>query len=529
MMAGTLLVIGGDGDWIRTLAGALSGADLRVLTDGDDPEWLLSRGADAPHDWELRRPGGPSSVSAPEAAVTVGGRELPPGEIAGRVLACVERERLLDRQRAIMAGLDNARRDVDADHEELRQELARAGRLLAEANAALEERVAELSRVNGQLRLVQELNGRILEALPEALIACDDSGRITLWSGGASGLLGWDSREATGRPLAQLLRSPDAEGHLMAKILQHAPDRDRVRLTLLSRRREPRPVEIRVLGMRSETDGEAPGPRLLLLTDLAKKELTEEIQRRRDRLASLGELSAGVAHEIRNPLAGIGTCAELLRSRLTPGASEQEFVGVILEEVQRLEKIVSDLTTFARPGEAQPRLDDLHRLLDRMLLLLGGQIRRREIAVTRRYDRRLPKIRIDPDQTLQLLLNVGLNAVQAMPEGGALTLTTMEVTLPSGEKEEGEPGRFLRLRIQDTGPGIPLELRDKVFNPFFTTKSKGSGLGLSIGQRIVEEQGGTMYVEASSGPGAIVVIDFPLDPAPSPGEDQAELFPGGTE
>lgn len=526
MVAGTLLVIGGDGDWVRTLAGMLSGADLQVLTDGEEADWLLCRCREAPREWELRHLGSPDQAPG---AVRVGEEDLPASVVAGRVLACVEQERVLARQRGIVEDLDAARRAVDADREELRGELARANGLLAEANTALHERVAELSRVNTQLELVQDLNARILEALPEALIACDEAGRITLWSGGASALLGWEAAEAVGRPLAQLLRSPDAEGHLLAKILHHVPEHDRVRLTLISRRREAKPVEIRVLGMRSDSEDEASRTQLLLLTDLAKKELAEEIQRRRDRLASLGELSAGVAHEIRNPLAGIGTCAELLRSRLSSGASEQEFVGVILEEVLRLEKIVSDLTTFARPGEAQPRLDDVHRLLDRMLLLLGGQIRRREIAVTKRYDRRLPKIRLDPDQTLQLLLNVGLNAVQAMPEGGALTLTTQEIDTPAEESGEGEPKRSLRLRIQDTGPGIPLELRDKVFNPFFTTKSKGSGLGLSIGQRIVEEQGGTIYVEPAPGPGATIVIDFPLDPAPSAGEDQPDLFPGGTD
>ena len=141
----------------------------------------------------------------------------------------------------------------------------------------------------------------------------------------------------------------------------------------------------------------------------------------------------------------------------------------------------------------------------------------------RRYHHELPRILLDPDQTLQLFLNVGLNAIEAMGSVGTLTVTTQEGVGPS-LTQGGEGQRVLRVLVMDTGPGVPPENRDKVFNPFFTTKPKGSGLGLAICQRIVEEQGGAIFLESTPPQPTTVIVEFPLDGEVTPMDEQIELF-----
>lgn len=233
-------------------------------------------------------------------------------------------------------------------------------------------------------------------------------------------------------------------------------------------------------------------------------------------------MAAGVAHEIRNPLAGIGTSAQVLRSRFAKDDERVKFADVILDEVGRLEKIIENLLLFARPTQPQLVRHDLRHSVERTLQLLGEQIEKQDVRVEIRCDDEPPMVYVDPGQMSQVLLNLVLNAVHAMPAGGRLTLelkTVAKKMAVSGgrRKTDARPGtparsvQFLRLIVSDTGQGIPKQNLSKLFTPFFTTKSAGTGLGLSISQAIMREHGGGIAISSVEGRGTKVAVDIPVE------------------
>lgn len=218
-----------------------------------------------------------------------------------------------------------------------------------------------------------------------------------------------------------------------------------------------------------------------------------------ERLAALGEMTAGVAHEIRNPLGIISSTAELLKERLSRYEPDNRLAQIIVEEVNRLNDKVTEFLDFARPRVPNLQACALDQVLDRSLEFLRPEIERLHIQVERDY-RRDGKLQLaDPDLLHQAFLNLLLNAIQAMPGGGSL-----KVAVASGPNGQGS-----EIRVQDTGEGIAPETLKKVFNPFFTTKEKGSGLGLPIVKSIVESHQGTIHIDSTPGQGTMVVIQLP--------------------
>ncbi|HTP51350.1 MAG TPA: GAF domain-containing protein [Anaeromyxobacteraceae bacterium] len=216
-----------------------------------------------------------------------------------------------------------------------------------------------------------------------------------------------------------------------------------------------------------------------------------------ERLAALGELSAVVAHEVRNPLAAIFNSVGSLRRMLEPTGDAELLLGVIDEEADRLNRTVGDLLDFARPAQPSLRPEALDRLVEETLAV--ALAREGGIQVTRDYAP-VPPVPLDARQVRQALLNLVVNAVQAMPRGGRLHVRSRV------------DGAYARLEIGDSGPGIPTEMRKKVFEPFFTTKATGTGLGLAVVRRIVESHGGTVEALDAAGAGALFALRFPLVP-----------------
>jgi signal transduction histidine kinase len=240
------------------------------------------------------------------------------------------------------------------------------------------------------------------------------------------------------------------------------------------------------------------------------------------RLAALGRLSAGMAHEIRNPLSGIGTNAQVLRRRFESGDPRVRFVDFILEEVTRLDKIIEELLRFARPPEPRLAAHDLRESVERALNLARGRIEKAGVEVRVEVEGELPHAYVDPDQIAQVLLNVVLNAVQAMPQGGELdvTLKPVERLAPvigrrgrrAGDTAAGGPlRRFLELEVRDTGIGIDRADLPNLFEPFFTTRPSGTGLGLSTSQALLRQHGGAISVESELGKGTVVTILIPVE------------------
>lgn len=349
----------------------------------------------------------------------------------------------------------------------------------------------------------------------------DRDGRVVSANPTAARLLGYDSEELIGKDGARVFRAPRGEGHVLPGACA-APEEAR-EVEVATRTGDVLPISLRRLPLEGD-DGRLDGT-VAVFHDLRVEKAREEQWRRRDRLASLGALAAGVAHEIRNPLTGIGTSAQILKRRLESGDPRAPFADLILEEVTRLDRIVTSLLQFARPAAPRLRRESLLPAVDKALALVQELAVRQGVVL--RVDRAdaIPEIYVDHDQILQVLLNVLMNALQALEAGGEVHMTVRVTRKRAAERSqlgrratdrleaprETPPLDVLELRIQDNGPGIPAAALARVFDPFFTTRAQGSGLGLSICQSIVREHGGMISIESVMGQGTAVVIDLPVE------------------
>lgn len=222
----------------------------------------------------------------------------------------------------------------------------------------------------------------------------------------------------------------------------------------------------------------------------------EEQLRRADRLSALGELSAGLAHEIRNPLGSIRGTAEILRDATAVDSPQQEFAGILIKEVDRLNRVVQDFLDFARPAKVEADLIDLNLVVEEVLALAGRMLEKggTEISFTSGELSTCPG---NAEQLKQALLNLVLNAMQAMPAGGQLAIATHQL-------DEG-----ISVEIRDTGSGIAEDRLEKIFDPFFTTRQEGTGLGLAITSRIIRGHGGSIDVVSKIGQGTTFTVELP--------------------
>ena len=232
---------------------------------------------------------------------------------------------------------------------------------------------------------------------------------------------------------------------------------------------------------------------------------------RTERLAGLGELAASVAHEIKNPLAGIAGAVRILAEDMPASDPRKEIMGEVLAQIRRLDGTVRDLLTFARPGGPELGPCALHQVLDRVLLVLADDPSASNVRVVREYQSDLPPVSADGKLLEQVFFNLLLNAVQAMGGHGTITLRTARGEA-GARRTDGTPFEpHVEIRVMDTGPGIPAHLLREIFTPFFTTKPRGIGLGLAITRRIVEDHGGRISGENLPGQGAMFRICLPLE------------------
>lgn len=225
----------------------------------------------------------------------------------------------------------------------------------------------------------------------------------------------------------------------------------------------------------------------------------EEQLRRAERLSALGELSAILAHEIRNPLASIRGTAEILMEEGTPAASRGEFLEILVKESDRLNRVVEDFLRMARPEPTTKRGCDLNEELGNMVTLLSAQAKAEGVEL-RQVRGEVPELVADPEKLRQAFMNIMLNGIQAASAGGVVEVAT------SFQAGKG----LVEIRFTDSGPGIAPEAIDKIFEPFFTTKGSGTGLGLPITRKIVEGHGGTLEVESRPGEGATFKVLLPV-------------------
>jgi hypothetical protein len=231
------------------------------------------------------------------------------------------------------------------------------------------------------------------------------------------------------------------------------------------------------------------------------------------KMVSLGEIMSGIAHEVKNPLTGISCAIQVLNSELKGDDRQKDIITEVLTQVKRLDRTVKDLLSYAKPKPLQFIPTRVGDLVEKVLFLIYPEAKRVNVEVVTDITDNLPELLVDPDQMQQVMLNLMINAVQAMPEGGLLTVSAREGSLEGvlGELAPESPGgSVLMISVRDTGKGIAPEDLDLVFEPFFTRKAKGTGLGLSISQKIVHEHGGWIGVKSEVGAGTEFTVYLPV-------------------
>ena len=239
-----------------------------------------------------------------------------------------------------------------------------------------------------------------------------------------------------------------------------------------------------------------------MATALSKRKKLEEQMQKADKMAALGEVAAGVAHEIRNPLTSIRGFIQLIQENTEPHDKNHEYAAIANFEVDRLNKIVEELLYYARPSEPLKIHQDINKMLDSVLTLLHFKFEKQGVAIEKNFLNSLPKIPIDEEQIRQVFINLIINAIQAMEDGGTILITT--------DTLEDD---FVRVHIEDSGHGIEKENIKRLSDPFFTTRENGTGLGLAVVQRIIDMHNGFMdvspletteYTISATGPGGVV-------------------------
>ncbi|GCF07985.1 ATP-binding protein [Dictyobacter arantiisoli] len=413
----------------------------------------------------------------------------------------------------------------------------------------------------------QRLHELILESVPSGLIATDQSGRIHTFNRAAAIILGYHPYEVLGQQLKRILnlrtartstaRSVEVEPTTMAQqegflAGMHIGEVQSETLLTVDRYERKLVLEVDMRPLYDDT-----GTQMGLLTtfiDVTAMHRLEEEKRRLDRLASLGEMAASVAHEVRNPLASIKTSMQMLHDdllgedALALNRSQQrewilESVGVVRKEVERLDTIVRDLLLFAKPHQLHRVRCDIVELCEQVLALVQNQCTDANVAIHRIFDE-MPPIWVDTGQIEQVLLNLYLNALQAMPDGGILTVhghcisteqaiyDTADSDCPPTQKPSGASGtavsayswlidkqvmhkefrvpQWVEIIVRDTGIGMSPDQLEHIFQPFYTTKAHGIGLGLAISRRLIEDHGGYLRIESQYGYGATVAIRMPF-------------------
>jgi PAS domain S-box-containing protein len=352
--------------------------------------------------------------------------------------------------------------------------------------------------VEEQLRASEERWRAVIDAAIDGIIVIDADGKVESFNPGATRLFGYSEDEVIGRNVNMLMPEPyhgEHDGYLAryrstgeARIIGKGRE-------VTGRRKDGStfPLHLSV----GETIGSGGARRFTgILHDLTDRVALETRLREQTALAHLGEMAAGIAHEVKNPLAGIRGAVQVIGGRLPAESTDAKMMKEIISRIDSLDDMMKDLLLFARPPKPKPAQIDVVPLLQTAATLLkydreAGQV---DIAVRGSA----PPIAADPDMLKMVVQNLLINSVHAMQGRGHIDIA-VETDAP-----------WLRIAIADDGPGVPLEIRDKIFVPFFTTKASGTGLGLPTAKRFIEAHHGTIRMETPPAGGTTVTVELPL-------------------
>jgi two-component system sensor histidine kinase PilS (NtrC family) len=350
---------------------------------------------------------------------------------------------------------------------------------------------------------LQAFRDLIFQSVGSGLIAVNPEGRVTAFNRAAEAITGVTEKEALGQTWEAIFGS-EVDLH-QVRLAVASPGSTSQRYEIRLKRRDGRevPVGASFWSLRSG-EGEAVGL-IGVCQDLSSIKRMEERVRQADRLATIGRLSANIAHEIRNPLASLSGAIEALVGELPSDPGRDRLVEIVLRESDRLNRIIRDFLEYARPAPMSPHVVDLAVILEEVVLLLEHRSLPPDLKIVREFGEALPA-RVDPQQLRQAVWNLCINAVQAMPEGGELRL--------GGRRRPGGGPIPLQLWVTDTGHGITESDLPHIFEPFFSTKAEGSGIGLALVYRVVQDHGGQIEVRSQPGAGTTFLLTLPsTDPA----------------
>lgn len=375
------------------------------------------------------------------------------------------------------------------DNEERRtRDLRQVSVQLEEAYRKLEERAIQLINI-------QDYTQSILRSITSGVLTVGPDGSVTTANPAAERMLGMSEYEMVPTPIVALFRDDGGISGDVAKVLEGRLPVALREVTLVMNGGKSLHAQASTSRMR------AVGGRILgavvTIEDVSDvKALTDQLIRA-DRLAAMGELTAGVAHEVRNPLGVIRASVQLLEDSQCDAERISEACGIIKQEIDRLDRVIKALLDFGRPSVPTLMHTDVESVLDDVLLFTNRFATQAEVEVERVAQAGVPRVMADPDQVKQVILNLMTNAVQAMEStGGRISIAT---------RQEGD---FVQIMIADTGPGIAPDDLPKVFDPFYSRRVGGTGLGLTIVHRIVDEHGGHIEVH-SSGAGTTFTVSLP--------------------
>ncbi|MFB0505433.1 MAG: nitrogen regulation protein NR(II) [Thermodesulfobacteriota bacterium] len=380
---------------------------------------------------------------------------------------------------------------------DLRHALVMGGILLVLGSAALYFifLVQSYYLVEKTLDEMKSYTENVVEHMPDGLISVDGDGKIVSINRNASELLELKKKRIRGISFDQVIGEDIFD---LNETLEFG--RTIIEKEVLCRTGSGKviPVSLSATPL-TDADGKNLGA-VTILRDMREiRELQEKV-RRSERLASLGRLASGIAHEIRNPLSSIKGFAQYFQGKLKPASQDKGYADIMIREVERLDRVIAGLLDFARPQEPQPESASIREILDHSLKLLESDLKEKDIEVERNYNDGDINLNVDRDQITQALLNIFKNSLESMEDGGKLRISL-------GRNRDK---RMVEIRVSDTGSGISRENLSRIFDPFFSTKKKGTGLGLAITLKIIENHGGEMGVESSEEKGTTFRVLLPL-------------------
>lgn len=350
----------------------------------------------------------------------------------------------------------------------------------------------------------------LIDTLPLGIVATDQLLRVTTFNPEAERITGLLAGDALGRELVEALPGLWGVVRESGLLEEHASAREHeVRCVFGQQRRIP----LALTAVPVVTDDGRRAGWTLMLRDLGEIRRLQAELRRQDRLAALGNMAAGVAHEIRNPLGAIKGLARFFQEVSPADSEEARVAGIMTREVLRLDGVVGDLLELARPDRLHLAPTLPRELIDKARRLIQADMDNNGVTFAVDLPEPCPPVSLDADRMTQVLLNLFLNAVQAMPHGGRLSVRGRFVSASARDDGKEAPVRAADefvLEVEDSGEGIPADKLPEIFSPYFTTKAKGTGLGLSLAHKIVEAHDGCIEVQSAPGQGTVFTLRLPV-------------------